>query len=116
MVVPVAHTRGRQLILSLFLLTPALIVAGIMWYFAAIGGAGHMDVPPIGAGAGSTGGANAIGELLSGHRANHAALPPESSKAGGAAAASDEPKMIRAEDWDGGILLIVEDQIGRAHV
>ena len=112
MVVPMANTRGRQLGLSLFLLTPALIVAGIMWYFAAIGGGAHMDVPPIGAGAGSTGGANAIGELLAGHHANRAALPPENSK--GNAVAADEPKMIRAEDWDGGILLIVEDRAKKA--
>jgi predicted alpha/beta superfamily hydrolase len=103
--------------LTAFLLMPAILVATLMY---TIGGPRQMNERPIGAGAGATGGANAIGELLAGNRANHNAASstfpelrradratleaqPASSKAG-------EPTLVQPEELPQGFVVIVEDK------
>ncbi len=60
--------------------------------------------PAVGAGAGDTSGANAIGELLRGNAANHGT--PE----GRQAEAPTQPRLIQPEELDQGFILIVEDK------
>lgn len=53
---------------------------------------------PVGAGAGQTGGANALGNMLAGHSAAHAASASEA-----------EPEMVAPETLAQGFVLVVED-------
>lgn len=55
-------------VLTLWLFAPIALVAGLsVWIVASMRGQPLMDVPAVGAGAGQTGGANALGEWLA-HR------------------------------------------------
>lgn len=66
--------RRQSVALFVWLAMPVLVVAALIW---AISVAQPMrdrvarESPPVGAGAGNTGGANAVGELLAGQKANH---------------------------------------------
>lgn len=74
--------------------------------------------PPVGAGSGRTGGANAIGELLAGNRADHSAASaagligenPSDSPAGSQPAPAAEAKMVDPESLPQGFILVVEDK------
>lgn len=56
---------GRKLFLTGWLIAPIVIVAGLCtWIIVSMRQPPKMDAPPVGAGAGHTGGANALGEWL----------------------------------------------------
>lgn len=68
--------RRSKVALLVWLSLPVLIVAGLVWIALDAGLLGERerlarDNPPVGAGAGDTGGVNAIGEMLAGNAANH---------------------------------------------
>lgn len=99
---------GKRVFLTVLLCTPFLLVAGLMYWFSATLETGpRMKVAPIGAGAGSTGGANAIGEMLAGNRGNKAVDP-------GAAPAAAAVGPVQPESLQDGIILIVEDKSKKA--
>ena len=57
----------KNLLLTLWLLLPFAVLAGIVAIIFASYGKQKMDARPVGQGAGETGGANALGELLAGN-------------------------------------------------
>lgn len=101
--------------LTAFLFMPAIMVAGLLY---TIGGPQLMNERPVGAGAGATGGANAIGELLAGNRANHNAAStfPELPRADRATLDRQpaEPSLVQPEELPQGFVVIVEDKSKRA--
>lgn len=103
--------------LTAFLITPAVMVAALLY---TIGGPQDMHARPVGAGAGTTGGANAIGELLAGNRATHNAADvefpaePEASAETLQSQPSGEPKLVQPEELSQGFVVIVEDKAKRA--
>ena len=55
----------QNVLLTLWLLAPIAVLAIIVgWIFVSLRAGPKMDEPGVGAGAGDTGGANAIGEML----------------------------------------------------
>ena len=96
----------KRFLLTIFLMTPILAVASLMYYFAL--GVANPDkqiaqVPHVGAGAGRTGGANAIGELLAGHSATG------ETRDSAARAAADGPNMVKPESLPQGFIIVVDD-------
>ncbi len=74
-------SRTRRWALTLYLLAPLAVLAGLCW--AIVYSLEHgvkLVGKPHGAGAGATGGANAIGELLAGNKANASAKPKPEPK------------------------------------
>lgn len=60
-----ARRAKQNLLLTLWLLAPFAVLALIIgWIFYSLRAGPKMDEPGVGAGAGDTGGANAIGEML----------------------------------------------------
>ncbi|MCC6425487.1 MAG: alpha/beta hydrolase [Phycisphaerales bacterium] len=97
--------------LTVFLLSPALMVAAILY---SIRSPDPSRGPSIGAGAANTGGANAIGELLAGHKATYNAQ----AEAQRESIAGDQPatdrKLAQPEELPQGFIVIVEDKAKRA--
>jgi hypothetical protein len=92
--------RKQSLILSAWLALPFICLTLIMaWIFVSLDKDRLMDEPPVGAGAGDTGNANALGQLLAGRD------PDEISKANDARRGHS---AIDPFDWPGGVLLIFE--------
>lgn len=99
---------AKRVFLTVLLLAPFVLVAGLMYWFSASLDTGpRMKVAPVGAGAGSTGGANAIGELLAGNKGNKAVEP-------GAAPAAAARGPVQPETLNDGVILIVEDKSKKA--
>lgn len=97
----------KRFLLTIFLMTPILAVASVMYIFAL--GVNNPDkqiakVPHVGAGAGKTGGANAIGELFAGHAATG-----ESREARAAEKAEEAPNMVKPESLPQGFIIVVDD-------
>ncbi len=92
--------RKQNVILSLWLVLPFVVIVGLMaWIFVSLDKERLMDdAVPIGAGAGDTGNANALGELLFGHD------PDAISQA---LTARRERKPIDPRAWPGGIRFII---------
>jgi predicted alpha/beta superfamily hydrolase len=105
----------KSLLLTLFLSTPFVLIAGLMWYFATTVNADKpvAHAAPVGAGWGATGGANGIGELIAGNkvRAMGASTP---APAAAAPAHVNEPKLVQPESLEQGFILIVQDKAGMA--
>lgn len=104
---------GRKIALLAYLFTPLAVLAVLVWaiaYSIKERPVNLADYPPIGAGAGSTGGANAIGELLSGNAANKAAGPNPHVDAPKPAATG----LVPPESLEQGFILIVEDRASLA--
>jgi pullulanase len=98
----------KRVFLTVLLCAPFVLVAGLMYWFSATLDTGpRMKVAPVGAGAGSTGGANAIGEMLAGNKSNRAVDP-------GAAPAALASGPVQPETLQDGIILIVEDKSKKA--
>ena len=101
--------KRQQVALTAYILSPIVVTVLLCWAIAvSIKEPRKMDVPPIGAGAGDTGGANAIGQLL----ATGSAKPKTAEYSGrglpaGYAASDGSP--IEPESLPQGFLLIVED-------
>jgi hypothetical protein len=89
----------KNLLLTLWLLLPFAVLAGIVAVIFLSYGNKKMDARPVGQGARDTGGANALGELLAGNN------PIEKERI---ARDLREGKLIDPLDWPGGIDLIVE--------
>lgn len=61
----------KNLMLTLWLILPIVVFGGLLaWIFGSAGSPRKMQAVPVGPGAGDTGGANAIGEWLSGRDPN----------------------------------------------
>ncbi len=105
----------KRFLLSVFLMTPIFAVASLMYIFAlGVNNPGKQvaQVPHVGAGAGHTGGANAIGELLAGHKATG-----ETRESKAEAAANDvAPDMVKPESLPQGFIIVVEDKAKLANV
>lgn len=105
-----ASLLAKRVFLTVLLIAPFLLVAGLMhWFSMSLDSGPRMKAAPVGAGAGSTGGANAIGELLAGNLGNKSVDP--SSAAGGGAASTGPVQPEAAAD---GFILIVEDKSKKA--
>lgn len=98
----------KKIWLTVFLISPAIVVALLLYVIAAMSGKPKlMDSPPVGAGAGETGGANAIGNMLAGHKADFSRKDEAAEKAG-------QPQLVEPESLAQGFILIVQDKSGRA--
>ena len=86
--------------LTLYLASPIVVFAGLYALIFVTQDKDKLmrDAPPIGAGAGDTGNANAIGEWLSGRDPDAISLATKAKR---------ERLMIAPSDWPGGVLLSV---------
>lgn len=100
----------KRLWLTVFLISPAVIVAALLYVIAAMSSKPPlMDEPPVGAGAGQTGGANALGNVLAGHKADYSRQDEEAEKA-----AAAQPSLVQPESLEQGFILIVQDKASKA--
>ncbi len=108
-------------------MAPIAIVAGLVFLVLNPSREILMREPAVGAGANATGGANAIGEMLAGHKANRsmgsradapanvtkndASTPDDAERLiAEAAPHADEPKLVQPETLPQGFIIIVEDE------
>lgn len=106
--------RSKHWILTLWLIGPLAAVVLLVAVIALRDPSSiRMVAPPVGAGAGHTGGANAIGELLAGNapRHNAHASSEDSALESGATTAQD---LVQPESLPQGFILVVEDKARRA--
>jgi enterochelin esterase-like enzyme len=106
----------RKVWLTFYLVTPVvLLVVLLYWIASGTGSRERNAMPPVGAGAGDTGGANAIGEIIAG-----AKRPPEVRAVNGAGegGAREESaagaKLVDPATLEQGFILVVEDKAKRA--
>lgn len=92
----------KNLILTLWLLLPFAVLALIVAVIFTSYGHAKMNARPVGPGAGDTGGANAIGELLAGNDPDERARTNRALREG---------RLIDPLDWPAGINL----HVGPAH-
>ncbi len=106
--------KRQQVALIAYVLSPIVVTVMLCWAIAvSIREPRKMDVPPIGAGAGDTGGANAIGQLLATGSAKPTAQD-YSGKGLPAAYAAAGGSPIEPESLSQGFLLVVEDASTKA--
>ncbi|MBL4591858.1 MAG: hypothetical protein JKY96_07855 [Phycisphaerales bacterium] len=88
----------KNIMLTVWLALPILVVAGLMvWIFVSLDKDKLMaDAPAVGAGAGDTGNANAIGEMLAGNDADAISLANRAKREGVA---------VDPREWPGGMTL-----------
>ncbi|MCC6677698.1 MAG: hypothetical protein IT436_11185 [Phycisphaerales bacterium] len=98
----------KRIWLTVFLVTPAILVALLLYAIAALSKKPLMNEPPVGAGAGETGGANAIGNVIAGHKADYTRADEAAEQA------AAQPRMVQPESLEQGFILIVQDKSGRA--
>jgi len=100
--------KRQQAALIAFVLSPLAVTAGLVWMIVvSLNNPAIHKLPPVGAGAGDTGGANAIGERFA------ARTGGDDSQTIPAAAAA-EPNMVAPESLAQGFVLIVHDKTGMA--
>jgi len=121
--------KRQQVALLVWIILPLAVVAVLCWAIAiSISERGdRMELTPgVGAGAGDTGGVNAVGEMLAGNAANHGVKVDPAGAFDGApngapdaapAAAGTQPggpaasgTMVAPETLEQGFILIVEDK------
>jgi predicted alpha/beta superfamily hydrolase len=116
--------KRQQAALLIWIILPLAVVAVLCWAIAvSIGERGDRmeQTPGVGAGAGDTGGVNAVGEMLAGNAANHGAKPDPSQTPATPAAPAAQPdpaqpatpaasNMVMPETLEQGFILIVEDK------
>jgi predicted alpha/beta superfamily hydrolase len=91
--------KKRKYLLTVFLMTPLAAVTALVWIIVAqFSHPPQFFAPPVGAGAGSTGGANAIGEHLFARGGRKPDRP-----------AAADPKLVAPESLPQGFVLVVED-------
>jgi hypothetical protein len=98
----------KNILLTLWLALPITIVCLLMvWIFVSLDKDKLMgDVPAVGAGAGDTGNANAIGELLAGNDADAISLANRAKREGVA---------VDPREWPGGVELMIHFvRVGKA--
>jgi enterochelin esterase-like enzyme len=104
----------QRLFLTLFLLTPVLMLGAVLLGIRYL--RPEMNAPPVGAGAGSTGGANAIGEYLAhGTAKRRDVARADSEQPGSAGAPPAQPQaapaaLVAPESLPQGFVLVVTDQ------
>lgn len=92
--------RKQNVALTAFLLFSFVMVILLTWGITyGLKHGPRMDEPPVGAGAGATGGANAFGELLAGHAANTSAA---------------EKELVDPTTLEQGFILLVRDKAKRS--
>lgn len=95
----------RKFWLSVFLFAPVVVIGLLTYWISASLDKGIQKQPPIGAGAGATGGANAIGEALRSQReANGVVIQPTNG------AAAPAPQLVDPTTLEQGFVLVVEDK------
>lgn len=99
--------RRKNLILTLYLASPIAVFAGLyVLIFVTLDKDKLMaDSPAIGAGAGDTGDANAIGQWLAGRDPDAVSLANKAKREG---------LLIDPRDWPGGIELVVPSSMIRS--
>lgn len=99
--------RRKNLILTLYLASPIAVFAGLyVLIFVTLDKEKLMaDSPAIGAGAGDTGDANAIGQWLAGRDPDAVSLATKARREG---------LLIDPRDWPGGIELVVPSSMIRS--
>ncbi len=117
------HMRRQNVLLSIWLILPILIIGLLIWAIALSLANPPRKMTPIGAGAGDTGGANAVGEALAGRsgpaegqRADEKSPPPGNSEPPPTPAAQPDSARgsIQPESLPQGFVLVVEDKTGKA--
>src|SRR5262245_15401235 len=104
----------QRVLLTLFLLTPVLMLGVVLLGIRYL--RPEMNAPPVGAGAGSTGGANAIGEYLAHGTAKRRDIAPATpAEQPPAAQAPSQPSaaiptLVAPESLAQGFVLVVTDQ------
>lgn len=90
--------KKKNIYLTIWLALPITIVSLLMvWIFYSLDKDRLMaDSPPVGAGAGDTGNANALGQLLAGRDPDEVAAALEARRNG---------QLIKPSDWPGGITI-----------
>jgi predicted alpha/beta superfamily hydrolase len=115
---PLALAKGPRMRTQNVLLTAFLLFSLVMIIWLTMGityGLKHgprMDAPPIGAGAGATGGANAIGELFAGNKANASAKEKEQPK--DAPSPAPAANLIDPTTLEQGFIILVNDKVKRS--
>lgn len=99
----------RKVFLTAFLAAPILIVALLCFIIAdSLTNKNIQKLPPVGAGAGETGGANAIGEAI---KARIEATPVVTHVNGHASeVAADDAKLVDPVTLEQGFIIVVEDK------
>jgi len=97
----------RKIFLTAFLAAPILVVALLCFIIAdSLTNKNIHKLPPVGAGAGDTGGANALGEAF---KARLEAVPVV-AKVNGHAEAVDDANLVDPTTLEQGFLIVVEDK------
>lgn len=92
--------RKQNVFLTAWLTAPILVVALLCyWIIVSLQSGPKMNAEPVGAGAGRTGGANAIGELLSERRAHAKVVLAVEDRTGLATAELPLLLAVSAADW-----------------
>ena len=106
--------KRQQIALTAFLISPIVVTVLLCYAIAvSIKEPRRMDVPAVGAGAGNTGGANAIGELIAHGSAKPTKMSPKDNEP--PAAAQPAAGQIEPESLPQGFILIVQDKSGKAN-
>ena len=95
-----SFVRKQTVILTAWLVLPFLCLALIMaWIFISLDKDRLMNEPPVGAGAGDTGNANALGQWIAGRDPDAISRANEARR---------EHRAVEPFDWPGGVLLTFE--------
>jgi predicted alpha/beta superfamily hydrolase len=106
--------KRQQVALTAYVLSPLVVTVLLCWAIVvSIREPRKMDVPPIGAGAGDTGGANAIGQLLATGSAKPA-VAEYSGRGMPAGYGKIDGGPVEPESLPQGFLLVVEDASTKA--
>jgi predicted alpha/beta superfamily hydrolase len=98
----------RKLGLTVFLAMPVIVIALLCYWIAISLNAGIHKQPPIGAGGGETGGANAIGEFIKERTDATPAIKPMNGSSGGED--TQAPAKVNPATLESGFIIIVEDK------
>jgi pullulanase len=93
----------NRAVLTIILASPIVMVGAVMWGISQL--RPQMNAPPVGAGAGSTGGANAIGEYLA-----HGSAKRRDTVAGAAPSEDKPAELVPPESLAQGFVLVVTDE------
>jgi pullulanase len=115
----------KQSMLILWIILPVIAVAALLWAVSLNQESRTKQAalnPQVGAGANTTGGVNAVGEVLAGNKANAGIkndvaasnAQPEAQKPAKQAAAPGSPNLVEPQSLDQGFIIIVKDKTGKA--
>lgn len=118
----IALSKGTRMRKQNVALTAFLLFSLVMVIFLTLGiiyglkNGPRMDAPPVGAGGGSTGGANGLGEVLFGNKANKAAKEYKSGGPGEKSADAQPvaTNLVDPATLDQGFILLVNDKVKKS--